>query len=581
MDRLKLWWLPVYAVIGFIAIVLIVPSSRWVIRTQLDVVEGYWKYKGGPNNGLLPYYPYVYPIERGLNEDDPGQDELARFLRLVTPSKDVPGPNGYQKRLVSLFDICKVKNDVRYWAQFVRVASFSGQIKYTLPGQIPMTFLDNLPVQTRLRDGCLDGIKLDPDNAFFRMILAGVLNRLGDINGSRRAYLRAGTCTKYDDYVLFEPESRMAYLVDHYGDRGHQVKAMIYAETYLQHLSVLHSIGRHFTQPKDLQGRLSTLRLGALIMEQDKSAIGVIVARKLVEWALDPRSRSKDDPKYTVGAMSEVVAPEESVAKLSTQLQKHLGGDFGISHGVDVYNSVHIEEKDWPISEDVTRLMVNLRPAFSAWSLWSLAMVPLALGFLKLRLRSDRFNTAAPYLIWLMAFASEHAFGSNFNVATPFGLMSLLFIPALFPKSVKYVDRIAIFALVLVWVVSFACFPLGIPTVLFTVSLIATRRFGSLPNAATIVGLLIACVVAAGYWLCIATQHGFGDAAAFGTLVIIGAFPSIPVRSSIRWAPLVGASCLVLGLWFGVMVARDLSADQVMLAMSNKFLNDADELRKR
>jgi len=566
MDRVKLWLLPIYAVIGFIAILLAVPTSRWVVLTQLDVIAGRWKFINVSPDGTSQG-DYLQPLEPGLTNDDPAPDETARFLRLVMPTGNMWKVPTIDQRILALYDICQAKNDVRYWAQLVRTGSFYAQVPYSNPGQKPFPLPNDPASEARIRDACLAGEKLEPDNAFFPMMRSGVLFRLGDLKGSREAYYRAAQCTNYDDYVLFEPETRYAYLVSHYGERGHQIKADIYDRTAFPHMSTLLSLGRYYTKPDDLLGRLATMRLGRTVILKTKSWIGIWMPRNIIALAFNSRMRvvqtqSKEVVSQVVHQFNAVPEAERTIREVA-----------------DIYNAVPGPTPQLNKFGDAVSLILNLRTGFSAWSLWSLVMLPLAIGVAFVKARKERFAAAAPYLVWLMAIPIDPAFGSVHSDGTPFCSAALLFIPALFPSIRKYVDWLAIPIVVAAVIVSMHSFALGTPTILFVIALAMERRSSSIRWEITATGVLVACVLAAGYWVSLACRQGFDSGIVFGIPAAIGASAFIPVRAPVRWLPIVGASTLALGIWFGIMVAGDISVDSTLAAYSDNLLNDADQLR--
>ncbi len=566
MDRLKLWLLPIYAVIGFVVILAIVPTSRWIVVTQLDVLAGRWKYLNYSPDGSRQG-DYLEPRQSGLDDRSPATDETARFLQLLTPPVAVADNREFVQRFKDLFEICKARNDVRYWAQFVRVASTQAQIRDETPNARSGRLPDFPEVQTRLLDACLAGERLEPQNAFFPMIESGLLSRMGNVKGSRDAFFRAAECSQYNSYVSYEPDSRWNYIQEHLPNRGRQLRAHIYMSTLFQHLGTLMSLGRHFTKKEDLDGRMATLKLGSLIMAKDPTMIGVYVARNLVAQAFDSHRRVVSSIRNDVMKQMIALYPRDPIARTT------------IENAVQNYQAITLHVTDvW--RPDANDLVLNMRPGLSAWSLVALMMLPLALLVTQLKLKSSKFATASPYLVWLLPLSMEHAFGSAMSATTPFGIAALLFLAALSPKLTKYVDRLAIPLVIGAALLGTVYPPLLTPTALFAASVLIERRAQSLDWKFTALGIFVACVVGAGYWVNVATRVSMADGIVFGLLATSGACSAIPVKAPMKWLNCAGACCLAMGIWYGANVAIDVTMDRKLEVFCDSLLRDADRLRQ-
>ncbi len=572
MGRLKLGLLPVYALLGFVAVVALLPQSRWTLLTQWDVLAGRWRATNGYGNLEMGGKVYVKPVQRGLDEENPASDETARFLRLVTPSRDDPAKDAYYRRMAALHEICERKSKPEYWAQLVRAASFMGMILEPRWDQKRGKIPSRRETGEILLAACRAGARLDPENAFFPLIAASTLVSQGHREAGRRTYLAATRLAKYEDYVEFEPALRYRYLVENYGYRGRQLQGWLLMDTLLPHVTVIRSLARHFADSGDPEMRVAAVRLAEMLMRQDDSVIGLHVASSVLIHALGPhREPGLDDPPPS---------PEE-VLRLAGELETAQSGDQGILRTARAHNALSPALR--PIGslahdEDVA-LVVNLRPALSAWSMLALMLLPGAFAAAWLKARSPRFAAAAPYLVWPLAFPAVHAFGDFAAAAPPFGAASLLFVPALFPALRRGVDLVGIAVTVAAVCFSMSGYPLAIPALLFGVSLALERRAKGTPTALAVASIVLACALPSAYWVAIATRHSGPDAVAFGSMAVIGALAAVQARSPIRWAAVAGASSLLIGVWFGTMVYRDLMADKQLAVVGDEVLNEAERIR--
>ena len=575
---MKTWLLPVYAVIGFVLILLAVPTSRWVVLKQLDVVAGKWRFDDGRDGFGHPYLQPVYPE---LASPIPAQDETARFLQLLTaPAPAEEAAKTRIQRYFDLYDLCRAKDEPRYLAQFISRTDSEARIYFDWPihkapgDRAPISrnhIKEDIPeVQTRFRDACLEGERLDPGNAFFSALLAGVLNRLGDLKGSRAAFLRAGAATRFEDYRGFAPEVKTAYILSHYGDRGNQPRAIAQAGMGWNASTWLFTVGLYFSEEKDLTARLAAVRLGTLMVTQEKSDQGVMIGRMIIDWAI----------RSNIGRQeSGLTIDPKAVTRFVTQTAGVPDARESIERAAALYASIARNFHNSPDYGDRWDLIDNLGPGYSAWSLWALVLIPVGLGVAALKVRDTDFSAASPYLVWITSFVVALAFGRLDASSRLFSLTALLFFPALFPRIRKYVDWVGLGILVMASYFALGCPTLAVPILLFAFGARLERRWVSIPTAITAGALVVACVIGSGVWVSMATREGILSGIACGLIAILGASAAVPVRSPVRWSILAGAACLVLGVWYGVTVERDISADRVLGLVCDSLKHEGDWLR--
>jgi hypothetical protein len=583
---MRAWLIPIYAVVGFVLILLAAPTTRWVVLKQLDVMGGKWRYhstlvKEGYESAIE-----MHPVYPDLDGTEPPPNETARFLNLMR-FVGAPWLNPNQVRqLRDLYDLCRSKNDLNYLAQFVQLAADQGRVnwpqlkpspgKQTPPKRAPDHVYDTPEIQTRLRDACLQGEKLDPNNAFFPAILAGVLNRMGDLQGSRAAFLRAASDPNYFEYGSFEPDMRWAYIVAHYGNRGNQPKAQLYLSRFWMAEPCIQGIGRYFCDEKDFQGRLAAMKLGTLMVNKGKSDLGLYVGKDLIEWAV--KSWTSD---YRRG--------DRLDADLFNRFKKQMASVPNVKGVIDPAEKAAEEAyaSGQPYAHlfdgipEHQNLIENFTPALSAWPLWALVMIPLGLAVLSQKIRVPEVSAASPYLVWLTVFPICSFYEHYGTWPQFFNFAALLFVPAMFPKARRYTDLCGIILIGAAFLCSLPlrCPPLAVPLALFAYGLIIDRRFTSIPFWVSAIGLAGGCAIGAGCWVAMTARDGVWAGIIFGLQATIVACAAVPVRAPVRWLPLAGAACLILGVWFGVRVSRDLSEDRQLALVCDILQHEGEKLR--
>ncbi|MDR3690084.1 MAG: hypothetical protein P4L46_11940 [Fimbriimonas sp.] len=564
---MKLWLVPIYATIGFLLIVFALPASRWIVLTQFDVIAGRWRYIGSQNGSMEQ--AAVSPVQRGIDSDPISTDDTAKFLRLLSPSNPDPDPNAYDKRFQETCQICKQKNDMRFWGPFIRVASLQAIVPRHDEKRNESSIANHPLVLEMLRSGCLAAIKLQPNNAWPRAILSAAQFRLGDLVASRQTLLETENCSQFDDFAWIETDMRYRYLVDHYGYRGERVRTWILFSTMYPDVNSIQSVCYRLSLASDTSARLATAHLSKLMMDQGRSFIEVIVGRNILNIALAP-GRKK--------AIYNELSPEQ--LKVDAADLMHAAQDRAdLLPTVAVYQSIssHVK-KMGGLGVDNSEIL-NLQPAVSAGSLVSLLLLPLALGFMWLRARFPRFAAASPYLIWISAYFCDLMFGPWAAVGTGIATTWLLFFPALNPKARKYVDMLGVAVCALTLIASAWVFPLIMPGLLFLCGLVMERRITQVKPGLVATIVVVACALSAICWTSMASRHYWPDGVVFGLLCGIGLFSVIPVKPPIRWPQVAGMSALGLGLIYGLMVYRDIASDRQIATVNRELTTYADRVR--
>ena len=573
MDRMKLWLLPIYAVVGFIALLLALPDSRWVVCTQWDVLAGHWRGEVLRSDSAGFRHGSVEPVFPELDKEKPSPDETSKFLTLADFPPESTDPKVIVANLSQLFEVCKTKNDIRYWATFVAI----GSTITTLPriGESTRLVIGSIPeVQSMLKYGCDEGKKLDPDNAFFPANQAAAIYFTTDpkkpdpgiVQAARSEYIAASKRSKYDDFANFKPETTYLYLLGHTLPKGNLLKSIAYFR-YGVSPSGLFSLPRTFIKADDVEGQVATLKLFSAIVRGSQAEFTAIFAASKIADTF--RTGTKyDHPMKSVLSKADVDT-------LVRSLQAKAGPDPAIAEAGKIDLAVNERMAKWGDSRvDLSTLINSDRPALSSIAGLALLLVPFAFLFAWASFRFERLRVASPHLIWLIGFTADRSISNGNEVPLYFAFAGLLFIPALVPSLQKHVDQVAwlITGIAYVaWISLGTYLPFLMIFLPFSAALYIQRRLENPNPLLTIAGAVLACLTGATYWIVLTASRGVPMALTIGMLGFIGACGMIRVGNPVPWYKVVGTSCLILGVFYAAVVARDISADR-QLAIVNQTL---------
>jgi hypothetical protein len=575
MDRMKLWLLPIYAIVGFIALLLALPDSRWVVCTQWDVLAGHWRGEVITNGASGTRLGSIEPVFPELDKAKISPDETAKFLTLADFPPASIDPKPILANLTELFEMCKAKNDLRYWAVFAR----TGSVFATLPRMGERTSFvigSYAKLQSMVGFACEQGKKLDPENAFFPASYAATIYCSTDpkhpdpniVQAARAEYIAASKLSRFNDYSNFEPEMAYRYLLGHTSPKGNFLRTWIYFERGGSPLSI-YIFRKTFIAPEDIEGRVATIKLFTKIVRGTQSEYEAIFADGMIDEAL--RAGTKYDHPI------KDVLLKASLDECVRLLQAKAGPDTSIADGGKLVLAVNDRMAKWGDTRvDVSGLINSDRPAVSAIALLAILLVPFAIFFAWMSSKFERLQIASPYLIWLVGFAADRAISGGNEVPLYFAFTGVLFIAALVPSMQKRIDQlgwlIAGFAYV-AWMFSGTYLPFLMIFLPFSAALYIQRRVEN-PNVfITATGIVLACLTGATYWITLTAHYGAPMACAFGTLGVLGACGMIRVGNPISWYKVAGVSCLAFAAVYGWVVAREVSADR-QLAIVNQTLGE-------
>src|SRR5262249_7802785 len=118
----KLWLVPVYALVGFLLVVSIMPKTSWALGNQLNALLHLHS-----EQSLDWFDPASTSYPMGPAASENVADDDAKFLQLMDTTRHQLTDIGNQaqlraSKLAGLFAYCQSKNSAEYWAQYVRVS---------------------------------------------------------------------------------------------------------------------------------------------------------------------------------------------------------------------------------------------------------------------------------------------------------------------------------------------------------------------------------------------------------------------------------------------------------------------------
>ena len=575
MDRMKLWLLPIYAIVGFIALLLALPDSRWVVCTQWDVLAGHWRGEVITNGASGTRLGSIEPVFPELDKAKISPDEMAKFLTLADFPPASIDPKTILTNLTELFEMCKAKNELRYWAVFAR----TGSVIATLPRMGERTSFvigSYAKLQSMVGFACEQGKKLDPENAFFPSSLAATIYCSADpkhpdpniVQAARAEYIAASKLPIFNDYANFQPEMAYRYLLGHTSPKGSLLKTWAYFERGGSPLSI-YSFRKSMIAPNDIEGRIATIKLFSKIVRGTQSEYSAIFADGMINEAF--RAGTKfDHPRKGLLIRASLDACVKS-------LQAKAGPDPTIAEAGKLVLAVNNRMAKWGDTRvDVSGLVDSDRPAISAMALLAFLLLPFAIFFAWISSKLEVLRFASPYLIWLVGFAADRAISGGNEVPLYFAFAGFLFFPALIARFQKSVDQlgwiIAGFAYA-AWMFSGTYTPFLLIFLPFSAALYIQRRIEN-PNVfITALGIALACLTGATYWITLTAHYGVPMGNTMGPLSFVAACGMIRIGNPVPWYKVAGISCLVLAIFYGWTVARDISADR-QLAIVNQTLGE-------
>ncbi|MCO5296276.1 MAG: hypothetical protein M9921_05400 [Fimbriimonadaceae bacterium] len=388
-------WMCALAVAAFVAGLLALPKTRWLLPNQLELLSGGWELK--PDYFLVPEEEadqialpaHLEPTPRVLSIADP-RDDQERMFALLREAPDFRDGEAYWGRFSALQAVCDRLDTAPTLAQFIRVASNPA----TWTGG-PANFSNvRAKLQATVLAACARGAELDPDNAFFLLMRGAILDAQGHRDGASQALFAASNLRHYRAYEWTEVSVGRRALQSRY-PRSQAEIAWLAASVVLPHLASFRTATRNFTSGDEPANRAAVVRIGGLLLRDGTSPIDPFVGFLLISHALKP----KGEPNLLTR-----LSPEEARTRatvLAEETDDPLLDDLALDYGRFFPAMSHGRFGPGSYMED---RLNTLRPLFGAWVLAAFAALPALAGLYRLRTwMTDRFRRCSAPLVWLLA----------------------------------------------------------------------------------------------------------------------------------------------------------------------------------
>lgn len=287
MKKLAYPWWCYGAALAIVWLIAVLPISSWALKNHIDILGGGW----GDQPCSVEHR--IMPTRLVGADYRPGDD------RMPIPAW-VKGAK-YPRR----FDYASVRDyahvhpdDPSALATLIRF-QFRASITAN-PSDLPNPVWQGASINQARAEGLWaagQGAQLDPDNAFFWISRAVLLNKLGKHEACLEALAKASQAHTYRDFVFEEEETRYQELVNRVGYRGEKAHDAMLGEVLLPHLATYRHLAKDIRRMPDdalgVQAKVDMLRFASTMLRQDTSLIGMLVADALVEIILEPQV----DPK--------------------------------------------------------------------------------------------------------------------------------------------------------------------------------------------------------------------------------------------------------------------------------------------
>lgn len=571
MGRMKLWYLPIFALASFLAVVALAPRTSWIPKTQLDILRGDYEYQ--PLGMFSPDFdwPYVGPRQSLIGPYRDSQNPQDQLLSVVVwedkPRTD--GPDEWSRRIKAGFDACKQLKAAAAWATLVRYGSqTAGNLRSheLTTGQRTSAEL--------LIQACDAGQKLEPGNSYFATLKAGFLSKLGRLGESRDVYLAAAKLPDYQDHIDYEVETSYARMQQTRGSRGMGPYTTLHSRVLLPQLNTVRALARQYAHSNDPAMRRAVMDSADKLMRQGSTFMDVAVARSMFYADLQPPSSDTtltpkledDEVKSLATKLGALTGEPDRTDKMAREMLrlKPLVNDQVFSDSID--EKMHV--------------LLNMEPVWSAFSLGITLFSIAALALAALRSGIRRDVPAAPFVVWGMAFALSHASPGVHELVPYFGGAMLLGPLTLFDRTRKAAMVSGYVVAVIALGCSLGSAALALPAVSFIAAMQLFRFRQSLPSWTFGLIAVVAATIAS-YWpIAIALRHGFLDIAIFGGLSALCSLFIVPARK-FDWLPALGFACTLAGAYAVVDTFRQVSNDRELEAVQQSYRSQVSDLRKQ
>lgn len=272
--------------LGIIAALLLLPQTSWVVKNDLAYLEG-----GTPGRN---YYGLLEPGNWPTGSDS---DELAQAIQEETLHSG-------DSELGGLEHYCQTHpNDPAGWGFLSRMATMTPLRSPLDPqsGRVSNEFLRKREHRlVSLRLAIDNGKRLEPDNAYYSLLDAALLECRGKHAEAQQAIIDGSRKTQYKDYVVDQSDLAYRTVIARTGYRGTALNLSVKAGVLLPHLASIMS-----TLPfaaKDAKGQplpavqAAGMRMAHMIAQKTDNPITVICMKSLFQRLAMNQTKAVSDP---------------------------------------------------------------------------------------------------------------------------------------------------------------------------------------------------------------------------------------------------------------------------------------------
>ncbi|KAA0238552.1 MAG: hypothetical protein EDM74_06505 [Armatimonadetes bacterium] len=287
---------PLLAAVGVAAGSMIVlgalPSTRWVLADQFRAlitrhptgdpyvefstgnIGELWRASPAPANLKADEWAWLLPTARVSVEDVGPNERTTKFLEAhAAKYPDDPVVQGVLAR-----NLCRYVQ----WGSAVRQ-----------PTQL------QVEAARTLIEVCERGEKADPDNAFFPVLKAAMLEALGELERPKEFFLRASLLDRFDDFSRDESEAVIRTAEARFGFGGNRFRLEA-SSVGLHHLPLVRELLREILRanPGDTELRLAVIRQQYVLAKTTDAPADIMLARSGLTLATVPPDRLKPGSSY-------------------------------------------------------------------------------------------------------------------------------------------------------------------------------------------------------------------------------------------------------------------------------------------
>jgi hypothetical protein len=334
MEKRRKWRysLPMLAVIA-LAVLLALPVTRWLLRTQLAMAflppkEYAWIMQAlGIREEVPVDTPAVRAKLRAATESHSGQFDYELAMAVMMPGEKEKWDS--RDVVAALRDLEERYSDASLYAHILRFGTM-GEIRIgrndeqalvaDRPPQQKSSQYTSTPDETKLRmylEVADKGIEQEPGNAFFYVMRSILRFGLRQDTLALEDLHSAAECPRYEDYVWHEADARFALTREAFGEQSALTDMAQTAGILFPHYAQLRACARvaiYRAIQTEQEGRTSqgiairedVMRLGSLMRREARSYIGTLVG-----IAITGIGRTRPGGEY-LGEESESQAPYRS-----------------------------------------------------------------------------------------------------------------------------------------------------------------------------------------------------------------------------------------------------------------------------